>query len=323
MPIQPGIELKKEEVLKRISEEQIFEKYLQLPVDETTTYHNPLRVDKRAGCRYYRGRNGRLYFKDFSKGYHWDCFNVVEFIYNCSFIDALKIIIQDFQLNKEVPKRDFTPEPIEKNRVIIQITAREWNNQDIEYWGKYNINLSHLGYFRVYPCKAVWINREYYQCRPNDPCYAFYFGKINNVDIFKLYFPLREYNRFFQNVHIEDNILQGFNQLQYKSDTLVITKSLKDVICLTILSLESVAPVSEYQIITQEQFDFFKSKYKHIVVLGDNDETGRQFIIKHAKKYNISHYLFPKSMGKDISDNISLYGINRIKSIVNEKLLKL
>jgi hypothetical protein len=312
MPIEPGIQLNKEEIFKRITEEQIFEKYLQLPVEEGETYHNPLRADNKAGCRYYRAKNGRIYFKDFSKGYHWDCFNVVQYIYNCSFIEACRIIVRDFRLNNTPALHEWNLQEVQKRRINIQISAREWTIQDAEYWNQYHISLSTLTRFRVYPCKAFWINGEYYRCKTKDPCYAYYFGN----KLFKLYFPFRKENRFFQNIHQEDNLLQGYNQLTKSSDLLIITKSYKDVMSYYELDVEAVAPISETQIITKEQYEEFSNIYPYCITNGDNDYRGRIFMLDHFRNYKLPYCVFPKTWGKDLSDNIKLFGFDKIKEIL-------
>ena len=312
MPIEPGIQLRKEEIFKRITEEQIFEKYLQLPVDEAETYNNPLRADRKAGCKYYRAKNGRIYFKDFSKGYHWDCFNVVQYIYNCDYIDACRIIVRDFKLNTTPVLHEWSPQEVQKRRMRIQISVRSWEQRDAEYWQQYGLNLDILTQYKVYPCKAFWINDEYYRCRTNDPCYAYYFGN----ELFKLYFPFREENRFFQNIHVEDDLLQGYNQLTRDTDLLVITKSYKDVMCYKLLNIEAVAPISETQIISQTHYDEFSNYYTYSITNGDNDYRGRAFMLEHNKVYGLPYYVFPKTWGKDLSDNIKLFGLNKVKEII-------
>lgn len=316
MPIEPGIELKKEEVFKRLTEEQIFEKYLGLVVDETVTYTNPLRLDKRAGCRFYRASNGRLYFKDFSKGYHWDCFNIVQELYNCTFSEAVRIIIKDFKLNNTPVLYEQTIEQVERKRRKIQIAVRSYDSKDVEYWEQFGLTVDVLYHFRVYPCKAIWINGEYYRCKSFDPCYAYYFGKIDNIDLFKLYFPFRQENRFFQNIHDSDNFLQGEHQLTQKTDTLVITKSYKDVMCFSLFGIEAVAPLSEYHIISNDKYNWLSSLYSNILFVGDNDSTGRAFVLAHHREYNIPYYVFPFTMEKDFSDNIKKFGLHKIKNII-------
>jgi hypothetical protein len=317
MPVEPGIDLKKEEVFKRLTEEQIFERYLGITVDETTTYTNPLRVDKRAGCRFYRASNGRLYFKDFSKKYHWDCFNVVQELYNCSFTDAIRIIIQDFKLNNTPVLYEQSFTPIKRERRKIQIAVRSYDQQDIDYWEQFGITVDLLYQYKVYPCKAVWLNGEYYRCKSNDPCYAYYFGKLEGIDIFKLYFPFREENRFFQNIHVEDEFLQGEQQLTQSTNSVVITKSYKDVIALSIFGIEAVAPLSEYHLITYDKYSWLSNLYSSILITGDNDSTGRAFILAHSKEYGIPYEVFPFTMEKDFTDNIKKFGLHSIKEIVD------
>lgn len=315
MPVEPGIPLLKDEVLKRITEEEIFERYLQLPVDENVQYINPLRVDSNPGCKYYHNNQGRLRFKDFSKGYNWDCFSLVQYIYSCSFIDALRIIVKDFKLNTEIIKYEISKEIKIRERYRIEIKTRAWESDDLEYWFSFNIMPSILDLYSVYPCKSIWVNNEYYRCRKNDPCYAYYF--YNNL--YKLYFPkrIKGENRFFTNIILSDNFLQGYSQLPPSGDLLIITKSYKDVMSLYSFNLSAVAPQSESQIINQEQYEILSSRFHNIISLGDNDSSGRRFLNNHKRHYNTPSFLFPWTMEKDFSDNVKRFGKDRIQEIIN------
>jgi hypothetical protein len=313
MPIEPGITVSKEEVLKRITEEEIFEKYLQLPPVEGIDYINPLRVDNSAGCRYYKNNNGRLRFKDFSKGYNWDCFSVVQFIYNCSFYEALKIIVKDFRLNNEVPKHEIKTELVLKIRYDIKIAVRDWNQEDNFYWNQYNIINAGLR-VNIFPCKAIWINNEYYRCRVADPCYAYYFGD----GLYKLYFPKRKTQRFFTNVMFEDYLLQGYKELPESGELLIVTKSYKDVKSLRAFGIYAVAPQSESQILTKEQYEKLSDRFTYIFCLGDNDSAGRWFCIKHQNEFKIPSLLFPWTMEKDFSDNVKRFGVEYMKELIQK-----
>lgn len=315
MPIEPGIELRKEEVLKRITEEEIFEKYLQLPVDESINYINPLRVDTNPGCRYYRNNQGKLRFKDFSKGYNWDCFSLVQHIYKCSFIDALRIIVRDFKLNTEIVRYETQREFKLKERFDIKIATRAWESYDLTYWNSYNIYADTLLTYNVFPCKAIWINDEYYRCRKNDPCYAYYFGNR----LYKLYFPKRKKGttRFFTNVIITDNLLQGYLQLPDKGDILIITKSYKDVMSLHTFNLVGIAPQSESQTINKTQYNELRTRFSNIISLVDNDHTGRSFGLRHYKDFGTPIFIFPWTMEKDFSDNVKKFGIEKMRDIIN------
>lgn len=319
MPIEVGIPLQKDEVLKYVTEEQIFEKYLGLEVNESVFYCNPLRDDKEAGCRYYRTSAGRLRFKDFSKGHNWDCFSVVQFRYNCTFIEALRQIITDFRLNREVPQLpkqivEYKPKP----RVVIQVSIREWEKKDLDWWAQFNIHQGDLMEAAIYPAKAVWLDGEHYRCKKNDPCYIYYFGN----GLYKLYFPNRKKKegRFITNIRLEDSFLQGINLLPEQGDILVYTKSYKDIICLRKFGIYAIAPQSESQTVTLEQHDRLSKRFNNIFSLFDNDSAGRLSTISHLALPKIHPLLFPFTMEKDFSDNVKKVGVEEmIKIIINVK----
>ena len=57
-------------------------------------------------------------------------------------------------------------------------------------------------------------------------------------------------------------------------DYLVITKSLKDVMCLYEFGIPAIAPCSENLFLTENQYEKIKRKFKRIYVLYDNDKPG-------------------------------------------------
>jgi len=313
MPIEPGIPLTKKAVLEKVTQEQLFERYLGLPVEEGIHYCNPLRIDTKPGCKYYYNGVGTLYFHDFGK-YHWDCFAVIQFRYNVNFIDSLKIIIRDFKLNELAPTLAIQQYSNIKVREEIRVSIREWDLADLKYWNQYNIGINELGLYKIYPCKSIWINSEYYRCKSNDPCYCFYFGD----NLYKLYFPLRkEYGRFFQNLTREDNFLLGSHQLPNIGTDLVITKSYKDAISLHTFRIASAAVFDEYHVIKKELFDNLKSRFTNIYTLFDNDSAGRGLTIKYQKIYNTIPLLFPKTYAKDWTDCLAKYGVQFMRNIID------
>lgn len=84
-------ELTAEYLFRYVSEEEIFAKYLGIPIDMVNTsddLRNPLRDDKKPGCSFYYGNDNRLRFTDFA-GYtssgkfkSWDCFDCAVAVIN-------------------------------------------------------------------------------------------------------------------------------------------------------------------------------------------------------------------------------------------------
>lgn len=98
--------------------------------------------------------------------------------------------------------------------------------------------------------------------------------------------------------------IQGYDQLPKKGNLLVITKSLKDVMCLHSLGITACAPCSETQFLTDTMLSELKERFKYIITLFDNDSTGISFMNKQKKKYpELLYTWIPRSLGaKDISD---------------------
>lgn len=325
--IEPTFNITKEEVLAKVNEEDIFSFYLNVEPDLSSNFTNPLRSDKKPGCRFYYNPQGRLKFKDFSRGYNWDCFNIVQERYSCNFYEAVQIVAKDFGLIGDaklsfIPKQPKTIKPIIKGRTDIKIKIRDWNDKDLEYWNRYKIDqfydtVRYLTFMGVYPCKAVWINGEYYRCITTDPCYAYYFGKDKyGMDIIKLYYPLRPktYSRFMQNLFDED--LQGYNKLPETGENLLITKSYKDVICLRLFGIYAIAPHSETVLISDRHFQDLYNRFDFIGSLMDNDRTGKHMAWLLRKKYEIPPLLFPNDMEKDFSDNLEEIDILEMNEMI-------
>lgn len=312
MPIQPGVELTKTTILERITQEQIMERYLEVPVDTETFYQNPLRPDRRPGCRYYYNNQGKLYFHDWGK-FHWDCFAVVQYRYGLSFIEALKKISHDFSLRDiEATHFEKYQAPV-KVREEVKVCVRNWEKVDLDFWKKGNIDVDTLKAYDIYPLKAFWINNEYYKCWKNDPTYCYYFGQ----GLYKLYFPARKEMRFWQNINqTTDDLTQGWNKLPTNGDLLFITKSYKDVVSMSTFGLVADAVLSETHLISSARMANYKNRFKTIYTLFDADQAGRRLAIKFLNVHGVPPLFFPKGWGKDFYDNVKIFGeIEMIKLI--------
>ena len=315
MPIEPGIALRKDIILQKVTQEQIFEAYLGLPVDTGVNYINPLRIDKNPGCRYYYNNLGKLYFKDFAGKHHWDCFAVVQYKYGCNFIDALRIVVKDFNLNGLAATNNVVQFiPTKKSRAIIRVTTRDWNQQDLDFWIRFNIDQKLLKLGNVYPCKAVFFGEEYYRCKTNDPCYCYYGGG----PYYKLYFPRRKKgdNKFITNVSINDEFLFGIHLLPASAPYIILTKSYKDVLSLYSFGVIACSVHSEYHLINSVLYEKIKDKFPKVYTLMDNDVAGRDLSNKYRNTYDTHPLLFPMRWPKDFSDNVQQKGVDKMKEVI-------
>ena len=69
--------------------------------------------------------------------------------------------------------------------------------------------------------------------------------------------------------------LQGWQQLK-KYDTLIITKSYKDILVFkSFMNIDVIAPQSESNHFTVSQIEYIKTNYKNVFVVYDYDEAGK------------------------------------------------
>ena len=113
-------------------------------------------------------------------------------------------------------------------------------------------------------------------------------------------------------------MIQGAKQLPKVGSTLVITKSLKDVMTLYSFGITAIAPNSEHLFISEKQFEKLKARFKNIYVFYDNDLTGISNMNKIRKKFNVKCLWIPKKYGvKDISDFYQRYGKEETLKLIN------
>lgn len=325
----PSLEPKitKEFLLSKNSEETYMRTYLGLQV-KSGLQVSPLRSDHKPTASFYRNKNGELIFHDFGTGFHENFIGVVMEIHKCGYVQALRIIAEDFGYikkpeNRESPKIKISNVILEeKQDSQIQIAPREFTEAEEKWWESFGVHKSTLKKFKVFACEDVFLNGNYFgSSTARSFMFGYYGGKKNGAEMWRIYMPQRKQFRFLSNT--DRNYMQGSKQLPDKGDLLVITKSQKDVMCLYELGIPAIAPCSEVLFISKQQYKALKARFKNIVVFYDNDQPGIQGMRRIKKQYpELKFFWIPRSYGaKDTSDFIKKYGVDKTKECV-EKLLK-
>lgn len=317
----------KELILSRFSEEQLMEYYLHIPVKKGL-FRSPLRRDKQPTCSFYRNKSGTLIFKDFATGQHLNVFDVVQSIFKCDYFESLRIIANDFgivrdnALHKNPGKINLNPIKIKDKEISkIQIEVQEFTDGELKWWGKYGISKDILKRFNVYSCKHVFLNDQLFaESQQHCPIFGYYGKKYQGLELWRCYFPKRTSFRFITNWPSKK--IQGYDQLPKKGKLLVITKSMKDSMCLYSCGITACAPNSENLFIPDKVLEDLKNRFENIVVLYDNDRPGLYNMAKIRKEHPELTYVFiPKRYGsKDISDFYKDHGrketLNLIKTFI-------
>lgn len=314
-------------ILSRFSEEQLMEYYLHIPVKKGL-FRSPLRRDKQPTCSFYRNKSGTLIFKDFATGQHLNVFDVVQSIFRCDYFESLRIIANDFgivqdnTLHKNPGKINLNPIKIKDKEISkIQIEVQEFTDSELKWWGKYGISKDILKRFDVYSCKHVFLNDQLFaKSQQHCPIFGYYGKKYQGLELWRCYFPKRTSFRFITNWPSKK--IQGYDQLPKKGKLLVITKSMKDSMCLYSCGITACAPNSENLFIPDKVLEDLKNRFENIVVLYDNDKPGLYNMAKIRKEHPELTYVFiPKRYGsKDISDFYKDHGrketLNLIKTFI-------
>ncbi len=323
--------ISKEFILKYVSEEDIFKKYLGLEPTERGSFINPLRNDHSPGCGFYIDARGAWKFHDVAAKLNWDCFNVVEYDYGLTFKEALIRIAIDFNLVDGSAEKAYRDVRVKKKRppLELRVKRRKWYNKDYAYWAQFGITPERLEFFAVFPLSNAWfldngqLNPIYFY-NENDPCYAYHFGGYD----YKLYFPLRTSKKF---IHLKSDIIQGYNQLPQYGENFLFTKSFKDVMCIDSIGREfdlcSGAPMAETIVVTPEQFSDVYNRFDNLATLFDLDRTGVYLARLYKERYELPSYffgkhyrgcVFGKPIIKDFADFRAKQGEDNLKRLVEQ-----
>jgi hypothetical protein len=309
----------KKEILNLISQTDIFRFYIPNFEGLNKLFSSNLREDKNPSC-IIRERNGIFYYKDYTQKEYYDCFGYVALLFGANFYQALEIIRQDFRLPLVAGitvKHDLSsrvPVITKKDNVSsgrklteIDVKIRKWNIYDKRYWsGKYDITIKDLNKFNVFPLSYFWINSYLIPADLNG--YGYYFGKYpDGRNAWKIYQPFSKRLKWLSNV----NKLQGFDQLPWIGEKLVITKSLKDVIVLSKLGYPAIAPHGESHFLDKNIMQKLLNRFKSITIIYDKDSSGEAGSKTLMKAYNLNR-VFLKG-AKDASDFIEKYDYRQLK----------
>ena len=140
-------------------------------------------------------------------------------------------------------------------------------------------------------------------------------------DKFKIYRPLAsKYTKWRTN--LTNRHVQGLAELpQEGGGLLIITKSLKDVMCLYEMGFNAIAASSETTFIPDDILQSLKSKWDHIVILYDRDKTGMSKARDYGKQYGLDCvFVHKRFKSKDISDAVKNNNYWDVKEWLQETL---
>lgn len=297
-------------ILSKVTEYDIYASYLgEFKVG--LIYNSPFREDKNPSFGiYYSKRTKQLLFKDHGTG---QCGNVIKFVSlitgKTNYDDILEDIVNHTHITNRT-KLASSKHYIPSTETIIGVVRQDFTETDKKYWSQFNIGLEtlkmyHVSSIKYYLCNGI-VKGIY---KDDNPMYAY---KVYNH--FKIYRPLADKYHKWRN-NLEQNDIQGYEQLPETGELLIITKSLKDVMCLYEMGIPAVSPSSESTFIPNEALEVLKKRFKRILICFDRDNPGIKNMRKISLKTGLNCFLVHKKFkAKDISDAVKLNGFEVVKN---------
>lgn len=303
-------------ILSKVTEYDIYAKYIgQFKVG--MIYNSPFRKDKNPSFGiFYSKRTKQLLFKDHGTG---ECGNVIKFVQlytgKTNYNDILQDIVSKLNITNDTVL-DSSKQYIPSTETVIGVVRQKMTETDINYWSQFHISTKTLKKYNVdsikyYLCNGV-VKGIY---KPENPMFAY---KVYNN--FKIYRPLGDkYTKWRNNLTEYD--VQGYEQLPKKGDICIITKSLKDVMCLYEMDIPAISPSSESTWIPQTVLDDILKRFKRVLICFDRDVAGVKNLRKISLKTGLEPILVHKKWkAKDISDAIAKNGFENIKNWLYDSL---
>lgn len=274
-----------EDILRYVSEEEIFELVFGYQPEELDRDVSPFRNDNEPGCIFSRDPNGKLRFIDFGnnnntngiKASHLDCFDAVRLHFKLkNFRDTLLFIktkLIDSKGINLIPRGKSVSKISSKSNknFSFDVVLRDYQLRDKYFWGQFGITKENLLEDKVYPV----IQARLYNTKKGDMV-------INYRDIAyvytdfaskakKLYSPLSK-NKFTTDCVADD--LSGETSLPPSGKKLIITKSYKDYRVLKNAGLTTVWVTSETTPPSDEKLVSLCSRFESVLIIFDNDSVG-------------------------------------------------
>jgi hypothetical protein len=163
--------------------------------------------------------------------------------------------------------------------ISYKLTHDKWKAKHLEYWEQYGVGKELLEYYRVMPVAYLLNEVEQKVADFRGTCTFAYWI----FDKFKLYQPYEEnFSKFFN--QCPPSYLQGFEQCFQKTNHLVITKSLKDIVVIQAHSdswQDVIAPHGEGYKVPDDLVYWILSRYSVITIIYDPDYAG----VKGANRF--------------------------------------
>jgi hypothetical protein len=309
--VLPEENITKEFIFSKVRQEDIAELCLGTKPVFTRHMFSPLRKEKSPSFSLKVTPSNDIIFRDWGSNENGDIIKLTCLVFGCSYTKALRLIYEKLIKGNAIPTNDVrlelqsrSSDPVVKHQNLIHIKTQNFTGTDFKYWGQYGIDLKTLQAFKVYSAKHVWLKKyDYFQDKykgwkliktyqKTNPTYAYEFTRNNHL-AYKIYSPYGGNYKWMFNGDESD--IQGYDMLPHLGESLVLTKSLKDVMCLYKMGIPAISLQGEHNRLSHELFNKLTKRFEQIIVFYDNDEVGLKTAEAIASEFNLPSIVIPES----------------------------
>jgi hypothetical protein len=283
-----------EELFSIINQEKVFNHVLG-DFNTDTYITSPFRQDDSPGC-WVQWRDDRLYFTDFANTYgkvNLDAVGLIQQKYNLKLKDAISFIYDNFyekdfhdkllNIKNDINSKS-SSSIVTSSKSDIEFCPKPFDEYHKKYWSQYEISSANLIEDNVFATKWYKVKGSIFTPFPQETTYTIRFHD-GSVKICK---PKATEFKWMTNA-TKNTIGGSLSFPIFGTEYLIISKSYKDWRVLTNLGYTSIYFQNEGMFPNMEILYYYLQMSKNVIVLFDNDETGKKASLKLVEYINNSY----------------------------------
>lgn len=312
-------------LLGKTSEFDIMRFYLNIDV-LPALINSPLRQDRNASVSIFSPDGVKVFYKDFGTGEHGSIFDLLGRMWNRTFSETITKIWDDIdkvkhnRINLNRTRRCV----IHKSNSILEVRTRQWFDYDIEYWNSYGISREWLEFGDVYPISHILITRDNItKVIPAEKLAYVYVERKDGKVSLKVYQPKSQRLKWLSK-H-DSSVWDLWSRLPDRGDTLFITSSRKDALCLwENTGIPSVSLQGEGYVPKEKVINQLKQRFGRVIIFFDNDydkdeNHGHIYASRLSGMFDLDMVEIPSEYkSKDPSDLFKNHGAETFRRVIKE-----
>lgn len=317
--------LNEETILSKIDAYSIYRYYAGTDFELGKPILSPFRKEDNPSFSIILAKDGTLRHIDFTDTEKRGGFAAfVMQLYSLPYNEALLRIDRDLSLGivykgKHLggsPIISSSPKILMRNRTIIQVKTKPFDNSELAYWSSYHISKASLEENNVYSVGRMYLNRQLFPLSITDMTFGYLYD-----DRWKIYRPLHSKDDGKWMTNVRNDTMSGMHRITDGCHTVVITKSKKDELVLANFLPYVVSTQNESTMaITKENIDILKAKCNRVFINFDSDDVGVQ-ACKYYNQFGFNWVNCPKgyidNQGNPIKDFADLAKHHGMEIVIN------